>query len=66
MLKNFLGKKISIVQVKSFSKLTAKQKGSLVGLGLKGIGSSSSLFCCDAVFGMLKKVEHLITVSVIK
>ncbi|MBM5783147.1 MAG: 50S ribosomal protein L30 [Pelagibacterales bacterium] len=60
---NFLNKKVLVKQVKSGSKLTDRQKGSLIGLGLRGIGSSSELNCSQAVLGMIKKVGHIITVS---
>lgn len=60
---DFLNKKVTITQVKSGSKLTAKQKGNLTGLGLKGIGSSSNLDCSQATLGMIKKVAHIIKVS---
>jgi len=61
---NFLlGKKITVCQIKSKSKLNSKQKGSLVGIGLSGIGSKSELNCTESVLGMLKKVHHLIKVN---
>ena len=60
---NFLlGKKITVWQIKSKSKLNSKQKGSLVGIGLSGIGSKSELNCTESVLGMLKKVHHLIKI----
>ena len=61
---NFLlGKKITAWQIKSKSKLNPKQKGSLIGIGLSGIGSKSELNCTESVLGMLKKVHHLIKVT---
>ena len=60
---NFLNKKILVQQVKGGSKLNDRQKGSLIGLGLRGIGSSSELNCSQAVLGMIKKVGHVIKVS---
>lgn len=62
-LSEFLNKKVIVSQIKSESKLTKKQKGSLVGLGLRGIGSSSTLDCSDATLGMIKKVNHVIKIS---
>ena len=62
-LDNFLNKKILVQQVKGGSKLTEKQKGSLIGLGLRGIGSSAELTCCESVLGMVRKVQHVIKVS---
>jgi ribosomal protein L30/L7E len=32
-------------------------------LGLRGIGSSSSLKCDQSILGMLKKIEHIIKIS---
>lgn len=62
-LENFLNKKVKITQIKSGSKFNAKQKGSLVGLGLRGIGSSSELTATQAVIGMIKKVGHALKIS---
>lgn len=62
-LDNFLNKEILVKQVKGGSKLTDRQKGSLIGLGLRGIGTESSLTCSAAVLGMVKKVQHIIKVS---
>ena len=62
-LDNFLNKKILVKQVKGGSKLTDRQKGSLIGLGLRGIGSDSTLACSASVLGMVKKVQHVIKVS---
>ncbi len=59
----FLNKKIVVTQTKGGSKLTDRQKGSLIGLGLRGIGGVSSLTCSSAVLGMVKKVQHVIKVS---
>ncbi len=63
-LDKFLNKKITIIQVKSESKLNAKQKGSVIGLGLRGIGSTSNLNATKDVLGMVKKVNHIIKVEV--
>jgi ribosomal protein L30 len=62
-IKDFLNKQITITQVKGGSKLNDRQKGSLIGLGLRGIGSSSSLKCDQSILGMLKKIEHIIKIS---
>ena len=62
-LKNLLNTKISIMQVRSETKLNKKQKGTLVGLGLRGFGSSSALIASKAVLGMVRKVLHVIKVS---
>ena len=64
-LDNFLNKKILVKQVKGGSKLTDRQKGSLIGLGLRGIGSDATLACSSSVLGMVKKVHHVIKVSIV-
>ncbi len=61
-VENFLNKKITITQIKSESKLTDKVRGSLVGLGLRGIGSSSELRATNAILGMIRKVSHVVKV----
>jgi large subunit ribosomal protein L30 len=62
-ISDFLGKKIIVEQVKSGSKFNDKQKGSLIGLGLRGIGSTSELKCDESIAGMVRKVEHVIKVK---
>ena len=62
-MKEFLNKKIIVTQVKGGSKLNDRQKGNLIGLGLRGIGSSSQLNASEAVLGMVKKVEHIVKIS---
>ncbi|OFW81109.1 MAG: hypothetical protein A2887_02800 [Alphaproteobacteria bacterium RIFCSPLOWO2_01_FULL_40_26] len=61
-LKNFLNKKITITQIKSGLKLNDRQQGNLVGLGLRGIGSSSELVATQAVLGMITKVSHILKI----
>jgi large subunit ribosomal protein L30 len=65
MVENFLGKKINITQVRSETKLVRKQKSTLVGLGLRGVNTSSELLGSKEVIGMINKVNHLVKVSVI-
>lgn len=60
---NFLNKKVTITQVKSGSKATDKVKGNLIGLGLRGIGSSVELTVNAATLGMIKKVGHLLKIN---
>jgi ribosomal protein L30/L7E len=60
---NFLNKKVTITQVKSGLKLTAKVKGNLIGLGLRGIGSSIEITVNSPTLGMIKKVGHLLKIS---
>ena len=62
---DFLNKKILITQLKGGSKLNDRQRGSLVGLGLRGIGSSSTINCNQATFGMIKKIAHIVKISLV-
>ncbi len=62
-LESFLNKKVTITQVKSGSKFNDRQKGNLIGLGLRGIGSSSELKVTESVIGMLKKVGHVLKIN---
>ena len=62
-IENYLNKKIKITQVKGGSKLNARQKGSLVGLGLRGIGTFFEIKVDNSVLGMIKKVHHVIKIS---
>jgi len=62
-LENFLNKKITVTQIKGGSKLTDKVKGNLIGLGLRGIGTSSELTATNAVIGMIRKVNHVVKVA---
>ncbi len=63
--KEFSGKKITITQTRSENKLVKKQKSTLIGLGLRGIDSTSELIGSKEILGMIKKVSHLIKVSAI-
>lgn len=60
---NFLNKKVKITQIKSGLKFNDSQKGNLIGLGLRGIGSSSELTATPEVIGMLKKVGHAVKIN---
>ncbi len=62
---NLLNKKIIITQVKGGSKLNDRQKGSLIGLGLRGIGSYSNLSCTNSTLGMIRKVGHIVKISLV-
>lgn len=63
-LDSFLNKSVTIKQIKGGSKLNDRQKGCLIGLGLRGIGSSSNLSCDQSILGMIRKVSHVISVTV--
>ena len=60
---NFLNKQVIVTQIKGGSKLNARQKGSLVGLGLRGIGTFFEIKVDNSVLGMIKKVQHIIKIS---
>ena len=62
-LEIFLNKKVTVTQIKSGLKFNDKQKGSLIGLGLRGIGSSSELTATQAIIGMIKKVSHAVKIN---
>ena len=62
-MQNFLNKKILVTQIKSGLKLNPRQKGNLIGLGLRGLGSSSTLNGSEAILGMVKKVAHIVKIS---
>lgn len=58
-----IDKDILVRQIRGLSGLTKSQKLSLRGLGLKKVGSESSLRCSKSIAGMLNKVAHLVEVS---
>lgn len=62
-LDNFLNKKVTITQIKGGSKLPDNVKGNLIGLGLRGIGSSVEVTANSAILGMIRKVNHLLKIS---
>ncbi len=63
--KKSTGEKIIITQVRSENKLVKKQKSTLIGLGLRGVNTTSELVNSKEVLGMINKVSHLIKVSAI-
>jgi ribosomal protein L30/L7E len=60
---NFLNKKVTVTQIKGGSKLNDRQKGNLIGLGLRGIGSSVQVTADQAILGMIRKVGHIVKIS---
>ena len=62
-LKKLANKAVVVTQIKSESKLTQRQRATLVGLGLRGIGSSFKLKATEPVIGMIKKVAHIVKVE---
>lgn len=67
MLMNFdrlNGKDITVTQIKSKIGYAEDQAQTLVGLGLKGVGSQSELKCTKSIYGMLFKVKHLVDIKI--
>lgn len=62
---NLLNKKILVTQIKSGNDAVQRQKSTLIGLGLRGINSTKELLATNEIVGMIKKVNHLIKVSVL-
>jgi large subunit ribosomal protein L30 len=59
----YLNKNITITQIRSGLKLTKKQSQNIVGLGLRGIGTTRQLKVDDSILGMIKKIQHIIKIS---
>ncbi len=57
VISELLNKNILVTQARGTSGLTKVQKANLTGLGLRGIGSKSSLLCSESVIGMVKKLS---------
>jgi large subunit ribosomal protein L30 len=55
--------KIKITQVKSGIDRSKKQKDTLIALGLRGINHSVEKDTTPQIEGMVRKVNHLITVE---
>jgi large subunit ribosomal protein L30 len=55
--------KIKITQVKSSIDRTQRQKDTLKALGLRKINHTVEKEETSAILGMIKKVEHLITIE---
>ena len=58
-----MNKNIKVKLIKSLNGKTNKQKSCVKGLGLKKIGSESTLENTPSVRGMIKKVIHLLEVK---
>ncbi len=56
-------KTLTVTQVKSGIGGSAKQKGTLTGLGLNKINRSKVLEDTPAVRGMINRVKHLVVVE---
>jgi large subunit ribosomal protein L30 len=57
---------IKVKLIKSHSGSSARQLGTITGLGLNKFGSESLLKDTPAIRGMLKKVLHLVSFEVVK
>ncbi|MEP7266025.1 MAG: 50S ribosomal protein L30 [Saprospiraceae bacterium] len=55
--------KVKITQTKSIIEKTERQKNTIKALGLKGIRSSVEKVLTPQIEGMIKKVDHLISVE---
>ena len=56
-------KKIKITQVKSAIDRPERQKLTLKALGLQKINASNEVEATPQILGMLRKVEHLVTIE---
>lgn len=55
--------KVKVKQIKSSIKRIQNQKRTLEALGLRGIGKEVVHEATPNILGMIKKVEHLVSVS---
>lgn len=55
--------KVKVKQIKSSIKRLQNQKRTLEALGLRGIGKEVIHEATPNILGMIKKVEHLVSVS---
>ena len=58
--------KIKITQVKSGIDRSERQKLTLRALGLKKMNGSKEVEATPQILGMVRKVEHLVTVELLK
>ena len=58
-----MAKKIKVTKVKSAINRTKRQKLTLEALGLKKIGQTVEHDATPNILGMVKKVEHLVSVE---
>ena len=56
-------KTLKIKQVRSVIGRPARQKGTMVALGLRKINHERTVVATPQVLGMIEKVKHLITVE---
>ncbi|WP_178987612.1 MULTISPECIES: 50S ribosomal protein L30 [Winogradskyella] len=58
-----MAKKIKVTKVKSAINRTKRQKQTLEALGLNKIGQVKEHEATSSILGMVKKVEHLVSVE---
>jgi large subunit ribosomal protein L30 len=58
--------KIKITQVKSGIDRPERQKQTLIALGLKKLHATKEVEATPQILGMVRKVEHLVTVEEVK
>ncbi len=58
-----MAEKLKVTLVRSTIDRSEKQKRTVVGLGLRKLGSSSVLEDTRAIRGMIRKVQHLVAVE---
>ena len=63
-LDNLLNKRIIVKQIKGGSKFNDRQKSTIIGLGLRGIGSKSELTATPPVIGMIRKIAQILEIVV--
>ena len=56
-------KKIKITQIKSGIDRSERQKLTLKALGLNKLNSSKEVEATEQILGMIRKVDHLVTVE---
>jgi large subunit ribosomal protein L30 len=61
--KKAAGKTVTVTQTHSAAGRYAKQRATLIGLGLNKISRTSTLEDTPAVRGMIKAVQHLVRVD---
>ncbi len=54
--------KIKVIQIRSSIKRIKSQKRTLEALGLRGVGKEIVHDATPSILGMIKKVEHLVSV----
>jgi ribosomal protein L30 len=61
--KEFIGKTLKIKQIKGDGGYEKSQRGTIVGLGLKGVNTFAEIKVTPETAGMLDKVKHLVDIA---